>query len=164
VVAGARRELAALDPALPLYNVRTMDEQMAASVAGRRFPMQVLTFFAVVALLLASLGIYGVLADAVARRTREIGVRMALGADRAGVFALIVGQGARVIGVGLFAGLAGALAITRVLRTLLFGVNPTDAATLAVVTVLLALAALAACVIPARRAMRVDPLVALRYE
>lgn len=164
LVASVRRELAALDPALPLYNVRTMEQQISASVATRRFPMQVLSFFAAVALLLAGMGIYGVLADSVARRTREIGVRMALGARRSDVFGLILRQGGIVIAAGVLAGLAGALAATRALRTLVFGVSTTDAATLLVVTLILCATAMAACVAPARRAVRVDPLVALRHE
>ncbi len=164
VVAAARRELAALDPALPLYNVRTMEQQMAASVAGRRFPMLLLSLFAIVALLLAALGIYGVLADSVARRTREIGVRMALGAGRREVFALILRQGGVVIFAGTAAGLAGAAVAVRVLRTMLFGVGMGDVPTYAGVTLILCAVALAACVIPARRAMQVQPTAALRQD
>ena len=164
VVAGVRRELTALDPALPLFNVRTMQQQVDASVAPRRFPMQVLSFFAVVALLLAALGIYGVLADSVGRRTREIGVRLALGARPGSVFALILRHGGIVIAAGTLVGLAAAFAATRALRTMLFQVDVRDAATFAWVTAALVAVALVACVVPARRAMRVEPLEALRHE
>ena len=159
-----RRELAALDPTLPLYNVRTIEQQMNASLAPRLFPMQVLSFFAVVAVLLAGLGIYGVLADSVARRTREIGVRLALGAERRGIFALILRHGAWVIGTGVLIGLAGAAAVTRTVRSMLFEVAPGDMLTLIAVTSVLCAVGVAACLIPARRATRVDPLVALRHE
>ena len=152
------------DAELPVYNVRTLDEQVDAFVAQPRFTMILLGTFAGIALLLAALGIYGVLASAVAQRTQEIGVRMAFGAGPREIFRLVVGQGMAVVGIGLVAGLAGALALTRLLKTLLFGVAPHDPLTFVAAIALLAGAAFAACSVPARRATKVDPMAALRYE
>jgi len=141
-----------------------MDEVIARSTAERRFALQILGFFAGVALLLAAIGIYGVMAYTFSRRTGEIGLRMALGAQRGDVLRPVVGQGIALAIAGAVVGTAAALGVTRFLSTLLFGVKPTDPLTFAVVAVVLTLVALAASYIPARRATRVDPMVALRYE
>lgn len=156
-----RRELAAIDPELPLYDVRTMAERLAESVAGRRAAMTLATCFGFVALLLSSLGIYGVLAYQVTQRTREIGIRMALGSESAEVFRLVVAEGAALLGIGLALGVAGLYAVRSVLARQLYGITPFDPLVLGTVTVVLALVALAACLVPARRAARIDPLVAL---
>ena len=159
-----RNELDALDKDLPLENVRTMTQLVAASVAQRRLSTQLLGVFAGAALLLASLGLYGVLAYNVTQRTREIGVRIALGAQRRDVLGLVVGQGMRLALVGVGIGMAAALALARVLKSLLFEITPTDPATLAAVGGLLSMIALLACWLPARRATKVDPMEALRTE
>ena len=163
-VAALRREVAALDPDVPLDNARTMDQALGDLVAAPRFNTSLLAIFAGVALLLAALGIYGVLAYAVAQRTPEIGVRMALGAPRASVLRLVVGHGMALALAGVAAGTAAALALTRSLQHLLFDVRATDPAVFGAVALLLATVALAACYIPARRAAKVDPMVALRNE
>jgi putative ABC transport system permease protein len=134
------------------------------NVKQQQFTMLLLIVFAAVALLLASINIYGVLSYAVSQRTSEMGIRMALGAKRRNVLTLIIGQGFKLIIIGLVAGLIGAFGLTRLMITLLFNVSSTDPATFAVVAVLLTLTALAACYIPARRATRINPLIALRYE
>lgn len=134
------------------------------SLAQQRFNMLLLGLFAALALILATVGIYGATAYAVSQRTHEIGTRTALGAQRGDVLRLVLRDGAKIALVGIASGIAGALALTRLMASLLFEVKPTDPATFASVATLLALVALAACYIPARRAMRVDPMVALRYE
>ena len=162
-LAGAVREqLKALDPALPLSNVLTMNAVASQSVAPRRAVMLLLAIFSVLALVLAAAGIYGVMAHIVALRTSEIGVRMTLGARPADVMRLILGEGLLQASIGLIIGVGAAILMMRWLRTLLFEVSPTDPLTLAAVMVLLLATALAACVVPARRAMRVDPVTALR--
>ena len=147
---------------LPVYDVRTLAARVGDATAQARFSALLLAIFAVAALALATIGIYGVISFAVAQRTREIGIRVALGADRRAVLRLIVGQGAAVAVTGLVLGLVAALAATRVLRALLFDVTPTDPLTLITVVALLAIAALIACWIPARRAARLQPAAALR--
>lgn len=159
-----RGELDALDKDLPIENVRTMTQLVAASVSQRRLSSQLLGGFAGSALLLSVLGLYGVLVYTVAQRTREIGVRLALGARRRDVLKLVVGQGMRLVMVGVGLGLIAALGLSRVLQSFLFGIQPTDPATLAEVTALLSSVALLACWVPAWRAARVDPMVALRSE
>ncbi len=153
-----------VDSQLPLTKVQTMHEVAAASFAARRFNMLLLAIFAGLALVLAAVGIYGVMSYAVTQRTQEIGIRMALGAQASDVLKLIVRNGMRLTLIGTAAGLAGAFALTRLMTTMLFGVTPTDVGTFATVSVVLIVVAFLACYLPARRATKVDPLVALRYE
>lgn len=159
-----RAQIAALNKDQAVFNVRTMEELVAQSVTPRRFSMLLLTVFALVALALASLGIYGLMSYAVAQRTREIGVRMALGAQMGDVLKLVVGQGMKLTLLGVWLGLVASLALTRTIKTLLFGVSATDPLTFVGIALLLICVALVACWIPARRATKVDPLVALRSE
>ncbi len=162
LVAAARSKIHDVGADLPVYDVRTLSSRVGDATAQARFSALLLTVFAIAALALATIGIYGVISFAVAQRTREIGIRVALGADRGAVLRLIVGQGAGVAAVGLVLGVVAALAATRVLRALLFDVTPTDPLTLIAVVALLAVAALVACWIPARRAARLQPATALR--
>jgi putative ABC transport system permease protein len=162
LASAVRREVKALDAELPVTQLEPMEAVVARSIAGPRFLMSLLLAFAAIALLLAAVGIYGVTAYAVSQRTRELGIRMALGADARNVRALVLRDGLRLALTGLGLGLCAALALTRLLRGLLFEVPPTDLATHAGVAVVLLAAALAACWIPARRASRLDPLKALR--
>ena len=164
-LAGAVREqLNELDPTLPLADVRMMDDVLERAQARPRFLTLLLTLFSVVALAIATVGIYGVVSYSVARRTKEFGLRMVLGAQGGDVLGLVMKQGAGMVLVGLAAGLVTAFALTRLMASLLFGVAPTDLATFASVTAVLAAVALAACYVPARRATRVDPMQTLRYE
>jgi putative ABC transport system permease protein len=163
-ISAVRNEIRAVDKGSPIYNVRTMNDVQATSVAPRRAPMLVLTAFAAVALLLAMIGIYGVTAYYVTQRTQEIGIRMALGAQMSDVLKLVLRGGMVLAVAGVATGLVGAYALTRWMRTLLFGVSPTDWLTLVAVCVCVLITALLACYLPARRATKVDPLVALRYE
>ena len=160
----ARSVVTALDPTLPVFGMQTMDEVMTESRAGRSFQASVLIAFAVLALLLAAVGIYGVMAQTVSQRTAEFGVRMALGAHPSQVLTLVLGSGMRLAVVGLLFGVAGALALTRFLRSFLFGVSAYDPITLIAVSMLLAAIAALACYVPARRAMKIDPMVALRDQ
>jgi putative ABC transport system permease protein len=159
-----RNAVAAIDAEQPVFDISTMDERLAASVAPRRFTLLLLASFALLAMLLAGVGIYGVVSYAVVQRTHEVGVRMALGAQRGDVLKLIVAQGMVLLLIGVGVGLIGAFLLTRFLAALLYGVRPTDSATFAAVSLLLAVVAIVACYIPARRATRVDPMLALRYE
>jgi putative ABC transport system permease protein len=164
LVAAIRREVAQLDRDLPLIDVATMDEVVAESIWQPRLYATLFAVFAGGALILAVIGIYGVMAYLVVTRTHEIGVRMALGATARDVLKLIVGRGMRLTAIGVVIGVVGAFAVTRLLRGLLFNISATDPATFILISVLLSVAAFLACYIPARRATRVDPLVALRYE
>jgi len=164
LAAALRAQVRSLDPEVPLTDVQTMDELLAGSMSPRRFNMLLLVAFAGVALLLATIGLYGVIAYSVNQRRHEIGIRIAVGAQRSDVLRLVVGQGMALILAGVGIGLAGALALTRFLSSLLYGVRPTDPSTLVAVSLILTGVALLATYIPARRAAKVDPIVALRYE
>ncbi|MGH9780734.1 MAG: ABC transporter permease [Candidatus Acidiferrales bacterium] len=153
-----------IDGDQPIIEFRTMNDVMKESVWQPRFSASILGVLSLMAVLLSAVGVYGVLAYSVSQRTREIGIRMALGAQPRDVLRMVIGHGMALAAAGILLGLGGALALTRFLRSLLFEIKPTDPATFVVVALLLALVALVACYIPARRAMRVDPLVALRYE
>src|SRR5689334_8524750 len=159
-----KQEIWKVDSQLPITKVETMSEVAAISFAARRFNMSLLSLFAGLALALAAIGIYGVMSNAVTQRTQEIGIRLALGARSIDVLKLIIRNGLTLVIIGVAIGLAGAFALTRLMTTLLFGVTPTDGLTIGVVSGVLIGVALLACFIPARRATKVDPLVALRYE
>jgi ABC-type antimicrobial peptide transport system permease subunit len=149
-------------PRIPVYDIRSMSARVGAATTQARFSAVLLTLFAAVALALAIMGIYAVMSFAVAQRTREIGIRMTLGADRSRVLGLVLREGVLLATAGVAIGLAAALAFTRVLRAMLFEVTTTDPATYAVIMLVLAMAVLVACWLPAQRAARVDPVVALR--
>jgi putative ABC transport system permease protein len=163
VTSAARGILQNLNPEIPA-RFRTLSQVYSASLGSRRFNVILIGFFGIVALLLATAGVFGVMAYSVSRRTREIGVRVALGAGSGDVQRMILGQGLRTIFIGVAIGIAGSLALTRTVESLLFGVTATDPLTFGGVTLLLVGAALLACFLPARRATKVDPMVALRYE
>jgi putative ABC transport system permease protein len=164
LVEEVKRQIWSLDAQIPVGDVHAMDELIAVSLAQQRFNMLLLGLFAALALILAAVGIYGAMAYAANLRTHEIGIRTALGAQRRDVLRLVMRDGAKIALFGIASGIAGALALTHLMASLLFEVKPTDPATFAGVAILLAFVVLAACYIPARRAMRVDPMVALRYE
>jgi putative ABC transport system permease protein len=164
IAASVRKAIAAIDPRQPIVKVATMDQLIATSTAQRRLALVLFGAFAIAALLLAVAGIYGVLAGSVAERTREIGVRSALGATPSAIVGLVVGQGGRLAAIGMILGILGSLMLTRYLRTLLFGIGPSDPITFAGVVMLLGLVTVGACLIPAMRAARVDPSRALRAE
>ncbi len=162
--AAIRRGVADVDAGLPLYSVRAMERYVELSLARQRFTALLLTIFAAIALVVAAVGTYGVMAYLVGQGTREIGIRMALGAGRGRILGMVVRHGAWLAAAGVGIGLAGALALSRFLAALLFGVGARDPATFALVSAALLLVALAACYVPARRAARVDPMVSLRCE
>jgi putative ABC transport system permease protein len=162
--AAIRSEMRLLDPGLPVRNLRSMEQLVSRSIAPQRFNLSLLGLFSALGLLLAAVGIYGVMAYSVSQRTHEIGLRMALGAQARDVLKLVVKQGMALALVGVAIGLITSFALTRLMKNLLFGVSPTDPATLAGVALLLICVASLACIVPARRATKVDPLVALRYE
>lgn len=161
VVNAIRQQVMSLDPELPLFAVKSMQLRVEESLVSRRTPTMLATLFGAVALFLASVGLYGVLAFQVAERRRKIGIRMALGSDGRRIFGLIVSEGLRLVCLGIVVGLAGAFAIRRAMATQLFGVQPMDPVVLALVTFVLGAVALLACAVPARRAARIDPMVAL---
>jgi putative ABC transport system permease protein len=164
VVAGLRQAVKELDPRMPLYNVRTIEQHLTWAFWAQNMAASLSTAFGLLALALAATGLYGVVAYTVAQRTREIGIRIALGALPRDVLRLVLSQGMVLTLVGVAAGLAGAFALARLIESLLFGVTATSPATYILVALLLACVALVACLVPARRATRVDPMVALRYE
>jgi putative ABC transport system permease protein len=164
LVSALRAAVETIDRELAIYDIQTMEARLDQSVNRRRSPMLLLSIFAGIALLLAVIGVYGVLAFAVGQRTKEIGVRMALGATAANIVRMILRQGAWLVALGLLLGLGGYSALSTFIRTMLFSVEPTDSAALVIAPATLALVALAACLVPARRATKVDPIVALRAE
>jgi putative ABC transport system permease protein len=159
-----RREVQSVDPSIPVFGVRNLSDVVKEFLARRTFALELLGIFAAIALLLATIGIYGVMAYTFSRRTNEIGIRLAMGAQRSDILKIALGEGAFIVFFGLIAGLLGSLALTRFLQTMLFHVKPTDPVTFLAISALLAAAAILACFVPARRATRVDPLVALRHE
>jgi predicted permease len=159
-----RRAVAGINRETPVYDVRTMDEIVSSSMSRSRFDSALFGSFGLLALLMAVAGIYAVISYSVTRRTHEIGIRLALGAQKRDVFRMITGEGLKLAVIGVFIGLAAAVGLTRFLWSLLYGVEPTDPFTLAAVSLVLTAVALLACYIPARRATKVDPMVALRYE
>ena len=164
LAAAMKTQIQMIDKDLPLDEARTMQELLAESNSGRRFNMLLLTMFAGVALLLAIVGIYGVMSYTVAQRTKEIGIRVAIGAQAGDVFRMVIGHGMMLALIGIALGLTAAFGVTRLMSSMLFGVEPTDPTTFIVIALLLAVVAFVACYIPGRRATKVDPLVALRYE
>jgi putative ABC transport system permease protein len=164
VASAIRDAVQSIDKDLPVYNVRTMDEVLDNTLGQRRFYLLLMSGFAGLALLLAAVGTYGVISYSVAERTQEVGIRMALGASRADIIALVIGQALIVGVIGTAIGLGAAYGLTRVMTTLLFGVSPTDPITFALVSLFLMSVSLLASYLPARRATRIDPIFALRYE
>jgi putative ABC transport system permease protein len=159
-----RAQVLALDPELPIYKAKRMEEYVAASIAQRRFTSLLCAIFAGAGLLLAIVGLFGVMSYSVVQRTHEIGVRVAVGAEKTDILRLILKEGMIITSAGLAVGLVGTLALSSILKSQLFGVTATDPFTFFGVIFALAIVALVACYIPARRATRVDPMVALRYE
>ncbi|HLJ40190.1 MAG TPA: FtsX-like permease family protein, partial [Candidatus Acidoferrales bacterium] len=159
-----RSALHDVDPGEPLTHVESMEQVVSGSLNDWRFHAILLGIFGTLAVLIAAVGVYGVISYSVAQRTHEIGIRLALGAQRRSVLRLVVGQGLKLACIGIVIGIAAAFALTRLMSSLLFGVSATDPLTFACVAILLVLVAMLACYIPARRAMRVDPMIALRYE
>jgi ABC-type antimicrobial peptide transport system permease subunit len=159
-----RAAVRSVDPSQPIINLATMNEVISRSTAQRRFALLLFAAFGLVALLLASAGIYGVLAGRVAERTREIGLRSALGATPGNIVRMVMREGALLTGVGIVLGVGGALLLSRFLGALLYGVVPADPATLGGVAAVLSVVALVACLVPAMRAIRIDPMAALRAE
>jgi putative ABC transport system permease protein len=164
LVRAIRKEIFALDPRQPVSNVQALEDLVDDSLADRRLVLTLLNLFSVAALLLVAVGLYGVLAYSVRQRTREIGIRSALGAQPGDVLKLILGQGMRLVFIGLGLGLPGALVLSRLIRTLLYGVGPADPLTLLGACILITSVALIACWLPARRAVRIDPVAALKYD
>jgi putative ABC transport system permease protein len=159
-----REQVRAVNPELPVFGAQTLDDALSASLAERRFSMEMVTLFAVTALLLAGLGIYGTISYLVSERTHEIGIRLALGARKETILQMVLGQGLVLAMTGVAVGLLGAVIVAHLMAGLLYGVRPWDPLTFAAVTVVLTAVALMASYMPARRAMRVDPLVALRCD
>jgi putative ABC transport system permease protein len=159
-----RQEVEKMDPNVPVHSISSMDQIIARSVADRRFALELLGVFATAALLLAAVGIYGVMSYSFSQRTHEVGIRVALGAQRLDILRMALGDGMRIVIIGLVSGLIGAAIVTRVFQSMLFGVDPADPVTFVSVAAILAAVALLACYIPAQRATRVNPLTALREE
>jgi putative ABC transport system permease protein len=164
LISAVQREVRAVDSDLPVYNINPLEEYVAASVAQPRFNTLLLAIFAGIALVLTAVGLFGVMSYTVTQRTHEIGIRMALGAAQTDVLKMVVRQGMTLVGIGMVAGLAGAYFLTQLMTSMLFGIGATDPLTFVAISVVLAIVALGACFVPARRATRVDPMVALRYE
>jgi putative ABC transport system permease protein len=164
LAASVRNAIWAVDKDQTVANIDSMDHIVAGAVARQRFSMLLLAIFAAVALVLAAVGIYGVMSYSVAQQTREIGIRMALGAQRTDVLKMTIKQGLKLVGLGLIIGLGAAFVLTRVMATLLFGISATDPLTFITISFVLLLVAMLASYIPSVRAMRVDPMVALRYQ
>ena len=164
LIAAARDQVKQVDPDQPIYNIKTMDEIRAESVAPERLNLTLFSIFAGIALVLAVVGIYGVMSYTVTQRTHEIGIRMAIGAQQRDVFRMVIGQGMMLALIGIAIGLVGAFALTRLMASMLFGVTATDPATFAAISILLTAVALMACYLPGRRATKVDPVISLRYE
>jgi predicted lysophospholipase L1 biosynthesis ABC-type transport system permease subunit len=164
LIAAVRQEIRALEPNLPVFEIRTMEQAIVNSLYAPRMGAWLLSVFGALALLLAVIGVYGVLSFSIARRTREMGVRIALGAAAGSVFGLVIREGMSLVGIGIAIGLAACWFAVRSLESLLYGVASRDLTTFGTVALLLCLVALAACVIPARRAMRVNPITALRAD
>jgi putative ABC transport system permease protein len=164
LAAAVRNQALAVDTGAAVYDIQTMEARLAASMSSRRFNLLLLSIFALLALTLAAVGVFSVIAHAVMQRTYEIGIRMALGASPGDILRLFVGQGMKFVAIGIALGLAGAWALTRVIANLLFGVKATDPLTFAGVALLLSIIALLACYLPARRAAKVDPMTSLRFE
>jgi putative ABC transport system permease protein len=164
LVAAVRREVSAVDREQPVFNVRSLEQVMADSISRQRFQTLLLGAFATTALLLAAIGVYGVVSYSVSQRTGEIGIRIALGARPRDVLRLVIGQGLILTVLGMALGLAGALGVTRLMAGLLFGVSANDPLTFGVIALLLTAVALLAALVPARRAMKVDPPAAIRNE
>jgi predicted permease len=164
ITAATKQELSKLDSDIPVYNVSSMDEIISVSIARQRFLGMLLVFFGGAALLLGAVGTYGVISYSVSQRTNEMGIRMALGAQTSNILGLVLGRGAKLIAIGLGCGLGVALLASRFMASFVFGVTATDPLTFGAVALLLLLVATAACFIPARRATRVDPMIALRHE
>jgi ABC-type antimicrobial peptide transport system permease subunit len=161
VASAVRREIAQIDPELPFFGVRTMEDQLSRSLIDRRTPMLLATGFAAVALFLAAIGIYGVLAYQVSQRRREIGIRMALGAASGSIFGLVLREGGLIVGIGAAMGLAGAYFVRQTLQSQLYEIGAMDPAIVATVAGVLIAVACIACVLPARRAAKTDPVIAL---
>jgi putative ABC transport system permease protein len=153
-----------VDRSLPVTEIGAVERAVAEPMAEQRMVMALMIAFAALALVLSTLGIYSVLSYSITQRTREIGLRVALGAHEGNVLRLVIGDGLRMAVIGITLGIAGALALTRLMTDLLYGVHPTDLVTFSGVTIVLAMVSLSACYVPARRAMKIDPIVALRYE
>ncbi len=164
LTAAVRRQVQGMDPNQPVYNVSTMEQTLDQSLVTQRLSMTLLAFLASLALILAAVGIYGVMSYTVTQRSHEIGIRMAIGAQPRDVFKMVIGRGMMLALIGVAFGLVGAFSLTRLMKSMLFAVEPTDPVTFAGIAVLLTSVALVACYVPGRRATKVDPLVALRYE
>jgi putative ABC transport system permease protein len=164
LVSNVRSAVARLDTELTVDNIATMEQRVADSVARPRFYAVLLGIFASIAVALAAVGIYGIMSYSVSQRTREIGIRIALGAETREVLGLVLRQGMTLAAIGIMVGLGGALAVSRYLENMLFGITPFDGSTFAAVLILLTAISAIACYVPARRATRVDPIIALRYE